>query len=319
MAEPTIRPYRAGDAVEVARVLVRCFGRLESWTEERVAALAPAPDSATDAFWVAFEGQRASGCVRAFTRRQPGGYVVRELAAVGETAGALMDELLDVALAHLARLRARHIRASTPLLPTYPEAYRRRGFSPVRRALTLTWNLAEPTAPVAVPESVTIGDGLRHPPARLAELYVEGMRPYWDWFIEEAGGAEPFKARAAAFIASLPPGEDDQLWLTAEVGGEAVGLAYVTDLGAAQADMGGVYVMPSHRGRGIGTALMHATLTRVRRRASLLVVPETVTGLEGDLPSVRLYKRSGARVRAEYLHLQGRPVGASGAARAGAC
>jgi GNAT superfamily N-acetyltransferase len=131
------------------------------------------------------------------------------------------------------------------------------------------------------------------------------MRPYWDWLIDERGGPEMYKRRVAGHIAGVADDGSDEIWLAAEIEGAAVGLAFVTELDEDEADMGGVYVLPAHRNKGVGSALMRATLSRLRERASKrLVVPETISSLDSDLPSIRLYKRWGARVRAEYMHLQ---------------
>jgi ribosomal protein S18 acetylase RimI-like enzyme len=196
------------------------------------------------------------------------------------------------------------VRASTPDVARYVEAYRRRGFAPVRRAVTLAWDLtAAPGLPVRAAR-IEIGDGLRHPPEVLAELHCEGMLPYWDWYIEERGGPKGHKERVAAHFDSIPAGGANEMWLTAEVGGFPVGLAYVADLDQHEADLGGVYVLPAHRGQGFGSALLRATLDGTRRRTTRLVVPETMTALDGDIPSIRLHERSGGRVRAEYVHLE---------------
>ena len=153
-----------------------------------------------------------------------------------------------------------------------------------------------------MPANVAIVDAARHPSAILAELYVEGMRPYRDWYIEEHGGAAAMKRRVADHLASGP--RDNKRWLVAELDGEPVGLAGASELDQDEAVLEGVYVLPEHRGRGVGSALMEATLAGVRERTERLVVGEMVTFLEGDTPSVRLYRRSGARLRAEYMHLQ---------------
>lgn len=315
MSVVNIRAFRAGDESGVASVLDRAFGPMEKWDPDRIAELVPASRSASGGLWVADDGQVAVGCVRAVASPVAGAFVVRELAVDTEAPDAALDLLLDRVMSHLAEHGATRVRASTPTVGPYPEAYRRRGFVPVRRALTLAWNLATVAPSASPPDRVVIGDGLQQPSEVVADLHIEGMRPYWDWYIEERGGAVDYRKRIATHVDALPPDGGDQLFRTAVLDGVCVGLAYATDLDAEEADFGGVYVLPAHRGRGIGSALLQATLEDVRRRTTRLVVPETMTGLEDDIPSIRLYKRLGARVRAEYLHLEA--DGASKVAEAG--
>ncbi|MGH8945572.1 MAG: GNAT family N-acetyltransferase [Acidimicrobiia bacterium] len=305
MVTLTMRKYEKGDEAALGRLLDRCFGRFETWTADRVAELAAGPGPQIAEMWVALEGSRLVGCVHTHGVPRAGSYVIRELAVDAEPEDSVAGRLLDVVLEHLGDLDPILIRASTPTMAPYPDAYRRRGFTPVRRALTLVWDLTGlPDAPVSE-GPIVVGDAHRHSPERLAELYVEGMRPYWEWFLDERGGADAHKERVAAYIAGLSRDGGNEMWLAAQFEGEAVGVSIVSDIHEVEADMGGVYVLPAHRNSGVGSALMRATLSGLQERAiERLVVPETMSFLDSDMPSIRLYKRSGARVRAEYLHLQ---------------
>jgi len=274
---------------------------METWTAERVEALVSSDPDASQ-LWVALDGSRQVGCVRVHPVPRPGAHVMRELAVDADRPEPIVDRLLDVALDHLCELKATVVRASTPPVRLYTDGYRRRGFVPVRRALTLAWDLSGQrwAAPSSAP--VVVHDAGRYAPELLAALYVEGMRPYWDWYIEERGGTEALKRRATGHFTSLR--SKDERWLVAELAASAVGLAGVSALGADAADLEGVYVLPAHRGEGVGSALMQATLAMVRERTTRLVVTETTSFLDSDIPSIRLYVRSGAQPQAEYVHLQ---------------
>lgn len=298
---PTIRPLQNGDVPQVADVLHTSFGEMERWDEERVRELMGQSGPQASTWWLVADGPRVAGCVRVHAQARADAYVIREL-AVRRPESAILNPLLGAALESLAQARATLVRASTPDVPPYPEAYRRRGFVPVRRSVTMAWDLSAPARRAPTRGNVAIVAAARHPSAILAELYVEGMRPYWDWYIDERGGVAALKRRVADHFASGPG--NNELWLVAEHDGEPVGLAGASQLDADEAVLEGVYVLPEHRGRGIGSALMDATLARVSARTERLVVFETVTFLVGDTPSVRMYRRSGARLRAEYVHLQ---------------
>lgn len=298
---PTIRWLQDGDVPQVADALHTCFGEMERWDEERLRELIGQSGGQASTWWVAVEGSRVVGCIRVHALPRSDAYVIRDLAVQHGESG-ILDPLLGAALEYLAQVRATLVRVSTPDVPPYPKAYRRRGFVPVRRAVTLVWDLSESAWRKPTLANVAVVDAAGYRPTILAELYVEGMRPYWDWYIDERGGAATLKRRVADHFASGPG--DDELWLVAEHDGEPVGLAGASELEQDEADLEGVYVLPEHRGRGVGSALMDATLAGVSERARRLVVGETVTFLEGDTPSVRLYRRSGARLGAEYVHLQ---------------
>lgn len=310
---PTIRPLQDGDAPQIAHVLHACFGEIERWAEERVREMVGQSGPQASSWWLAADGPRVAGCIRVHALARPKAYVIREL-AVRRRESAILDPLLGAALESLAQAGATLVRASTPDVPPYPETYRRRGFVPVRRAVTLAWDLSAPAWRAPMPANIAVVDVAGHRPTTLAELFVEGMRPYWDWYIEERGGAAALKRRVGDHFASGPGG--DELWLVAEHDGEPVGLAGAMELDKDEAVLEGVYVLPEHRGRGIGSALMDATLAGISARARRLVVLETVTALVGDTPSVRMYRRSGARLRATYLHLQADWKGARGAINA---
>jgi len=301
MSPITIRRFRSGDAAPLARVLDRCFGPMETWTAERVDALVSSNADASR-LWVALDGSRQVGCVRVHPVPRPGAHVIRELAVDADRPEPIVDRLLNVALDHLCELKATIVRASTPQVRLYTDAYRRRGFVPVRRTLTLAWDMSG--QPWAAPSSasVVVHDAGRYAPELLAALYVEGMRPYWDWYIDERGGIEALKRRAAEHFTSLR-GKHER-WLVAELAASAVGLSGVSALAAEEADLEGVYVLPAHRGKGVGSALMQATLAMVSERTTRLVVTETTSFLDSDIPSIRLYVRSGAQPQAEYVHLQ---------------
>ncbi len=298
---PAIRPLEDLDVPQVADLLHSCFGEMERWDEERVRELMGQSGPQASTWWLAAERSEVAGCIRVHAVPRPDTYAIREL-AVRRPESAILDRLVDAALEYLAEARATLVRASTPDVPPYSDVYRRRGFVPVRRALTLAWDLAAPAWRAPTAANVAVVDAARYPSAILAELYVEGMRPYWDWYIDERGGVAALKGRVAEHLASGPG--DNELWLVAEHDREPVGLAGTSELDQDEAVLEGVYLLAEHRGRGIGSALMDATLAAVSERARRLVVHETVTFLEGDTPSVRLYRRSGGRLRAEYVHLQ---------------
>jgi GNAT superfamily N-acetyltransferase len=89
-----------------------------------------------------------------------------------------------------------------------------------------------------------------------AQVWVEGLRPYWDWWVEEQGGPETLGDWVKESVGK------DQGWIGAFVDEKLVGLATLRPdfYGRGQARFNGAYALPRFRGRGVGSALMNATI-----------------------------------------------------------
>jgi len=230
-------------------------------------------------------------------------FLVRELAALSRyDAGAIADALLRTALAELESFRLTFIRASTPILEPYASVYRRHGFAPVRRVLRISWDLSGAAHELMSSAKVRIQEAKTYRAEVLAELFLAGLRPYWDWWIEDRGGAHALLNRATAYFRSIP---DNAIWLVAEPETNPVGLSGVSLTDADEVVLEGVYVVPEFRRRGIGSALMTATLAELKKFGrKRLVVYDTFSFLDSYAPAVDLYLKSGGRIEAEYLHLE---------------
>ncbi len=105
---------------------------------------------------------------------------------------------------------------------------------------------------------------------------------------------------AASCRVALERSIEEQLILYATEGGRFVGKAGTNARGFAVDQIGGVYVVPDRRGRGLGRALMESLLVLIGaegRRAVLFVKPE-------NLAAIGLYRALGFRsideFRADY-------------------
>jgi mycothiol synthase len=163
---------------------------------------------------------------------------------------------------------------------------RGRGLHPIRHYWHMQIDFAGPIDPGLPPEGIELGgidppEDLRSVHAILDAGFAEdpdpGPGPYDVWVEEE----------------TTSPGYDPTLWLLARDTGAAVGT-----LVAGAGDDGGwvqwLAVLASHRGRGIGTALLRRSFAafadRGLRRAMLNVDAENVTG------ATAVYERAGMRV-----------------------
>jgi mycothiol synthase len=163
---------------------------------------------------------------------------------------------------------------------------RDRGLHPIRHYWHMQTDLAGPIDPGTPPGGIEIGgidpaEDLPSVHAVLDEGFAEDPDP----------GPGPFDAWVEEETTS--PSYDPTLWLLARDAGAAVG----TLVAGAGDDGGWVHwlaVLASHRGRGIGTALLRRSFAAIAdrglRRVTLNVDAENVTG------ATAVYERAGMRV-----------------------
>lgn len=298
-----IRPFEEGDGAALQTVLGTCFHGIERWSLERIKRLTSSTDFEPKNLLLAVSQAMVVGCVRIVRLPRGDAYVVRDLAALSPyNADEIAGNLLESALLQLEGLEPTFIRARTPILEPYVSAYRRRGFAPVRRVLTMSWDLTVPAPMMKSAVAVKITERKVHGAKVLAELYLIGLSPYWDWWIADRGGPSALLSVLTEHFQSIP---DQETWLVAELEGNPVGLSGASPSTSEEVVLEGVYVLPEFRGKGIGSTLMSATLAELRRVGqSKLVVYDTFSDLESYAPAVGLYLKSGGRIEAEYLHLE---------------
>jgi GNAT superfamily N-acetyltransferase len=121
---------------------------------------------------------------------------------------------------------------------------------------------------------------------------LAGLR--WRWHCEREVPAEDHDSFIARFQSWYE--SNQHVALVAELEGQVVGMAWLAfvsrlpDPGAeaaTQADLQSVYVVPEHRGRGLGTQLVNAALAHAAQRHV-----RRVTVLAGQR-SMTLYQRLG--------------------------
>src|SRR5207245_2529729 len=82
-----------------------------------------------------------------------------------------------------------------------------------------------------------------------ADVWVEGLRPFWDWWIEEEGGSKQIADWVKESVTK------DQGWIGAFLSGKLVGLSILRpdSYGPREARFNGAYALPDFRGRGIAS------------------------------------------------------------------
>jgi ribosomal protein S18 acetylase RimI-like enzyme len=115
-------------------------------------------------------------------------------------------------------------------------------------------------------------EGLKNHPENFgADHDHEASQPL-EWWLRRMGGGKSFG-----------------VWIDGELAGLAVFVRQNEKKHAHQGGIGAVYVRPQYRGRGVGDALMKATLEEAAKHVEHL----TLTVTESNAVAIRLYERNG--------------------------
>src|SRR6266568_958195 len=126
------------------------------------------------------------------------------------------ESLLSRAITYVESKGQQFLRATTPAIQPYVDAYQKFGFKPLRRDFRISWQTDDvpPTGESRLETEEVLGETMDS----ASSLFVRALSPYWDWRTEEEGGnatvAESFKedrSRGAR-------------WILASLNKESVGL-----------------------------------------------------------------------------------------------
>jgi GNAT superfamily N-acetyltransferase len=133
-----------------------------------------------------------------------------------------------------------------------------------------------------------------------AQVWIEGLRPFWDWWIEEHGGPETLADWVKESVGN------DRGWIGAFLDEKLVGLAILQadSYGPGEMRFNGAYALPRFRGQGVGSALMNATIREAQRLHQKEMKVYTLAFLDHLAPRAILYLRSGGSIEGEYLQLE---------------
>ncbi len=194
--------------------------------------------------------------------------------------------------------------------PAFLNFYEKHGFNPVRRYLTIYWELTKPLPKLTVNDEVDVRESTPEDVEALAELASKAYLPYWNWWYEDYGGAERVRAhwrkRAKDELAK------GHAHFIARTAGRPVGFS------AAQIDKelieekearlgtlwGGVAVLPEYRRMHIGSRLLEEALTYLKKNGMKNAMVGTFSYLKSDTPAVNLYLKSGGTVKREIIGMR---------------
>ena len=193
--------------------------------------------------------------------------------------------------------KAEYVRATTPAVKAYVEAYRKQGFKPFRRDFRIGWQIDEvPSRNDPRIETIEVSD---ETVGQAGEVFVRSLSPFWDWRTEEEGGA------ALVAKSFQEDGARGARWLLAKRNQDVAGLTGIIPdyYGEGVAWFRGAMVLPEHRGKGVGSVLMSRIAEFAKRLRQREMVVYTFSYLDSLAPGALLYLRSGGNIEAEYLML----------------
>ncbi len=297
MPEITLRLIGHGDEAALLGILNETFGDLQDLqgTKNVLSSHSFNPDGC----FIAHDNGSAIGCVAVTNLPRKNWLVIRYLAVKHATSRIeVAKKLLSRALEYAESKRFEFLRATTPAIQPYVDVYKGFDFKPVRRDFRITWDLRE------LPESAGKGIDTREVTdetmEEAAEVFVRSLDPYWDWRTEEQGGSE---AVSRSFKEGV---EREEKWMLALSRGRVVGLTgLIPDYyKRSEARFRGAYVVPEHRAKGLGMAIMLQALSWARKLGQKKMTVYTFSYLDCLAPGALLYLKSGGKIESEYLQLQ---------------
>jgi GNAT superfamily N-acetyltransferase len=295
-SEVTIRSFGPGDERTFLDLIKNCFGSLEY--PPRLKAEITGPYLDHKGSFIAEKDGAPIGCVGLRRFPKENWSEIRYLAVrSGEERIPLAQTLVSKAIQLAEANHVQQLKAFVPAVEPFVGIYKKAGFTPARRSLRISWDLT--TLTPEEPNVQTRWISKEHA-NEAADVWVEGLRPYWDFWIEEQGGPEGQKAWVRESVGT------DPWWIGAFQEQKLVGLSMLRAdaYGPGEARFNGAYVLPKHREQRIGSALMRFTILEAQRQKQKKMNVYTLGFLDYLAPGSLLYLKSGGKIEAEYLQLE---------------
>jgi GNAT superfamily N-acetyltransferase len=294
VSDVLIRNLRPADEARFLEVQSATFKGLEYLPRVRIGVPGLIPEGS----FIAEKNGAIVGSVGVIKLGHEGWFEIRNLAIRDPKLGGLAKELLAKSLEYVDREEPQYVKAATHAVQPYVDLYKQSGFEPIRRTIRVGWEF--PTAYSAEQGKVKTRSLSGEFAEEAAKVWVEGLLPYWDWWIQEQGGQKELADWVKASVAK------DQGWIGAFVDGKLVGLSILRPdaYGPGEARFNGAYTIPNFREQGVGSALMGATIEEAARLRQKKMKVYTLAYLDHLAPGAILYLKSNGKIEAEYLQLQ---------------
>ncbi len=292
----SLRSFSRGEESALLDILKDAFGSFADVPRTRAALSSRRFDA--DGCFVAEENGAPIGWVAATRLPRDNWFVIR-YHSIRRTRfqTAIAERLLARAITYVESKGPEFLRATTPAVRPYVEVYRKFGFKPLRRDFRISWQIDD--VPDTEDSQLEIEEVSDEAMDSAGSLFVRASSPYWDWRTEEEGG---IVAVAESFKEDRSRGAK---WILARSDKEPVGLVGIIpdyyEPGVAW--FRGAFVLPEHRGKRIGSALMSNISKFAKNISQRKMVVYTFSYLDSLAPGALLYLKSGGKIEAEYLQL----------------
>ncbi len=292
----SVRAFSRGEESVLLDILKAAFGSFADIPRTKAALSSRRFDA--DGCFVAEENGVPIGWVATTGLPRAKWFVIRYLSVRRATAQtAVAERLLAGAIAYVESKGPEFLRATTPAVQPYVEAYLKFGFKPLRRDFRISWQIND--APDTVDSRLETEEVSDETIDSASNLFSRASSPYWDWRTEEEGG---IAAVAESFKEDMSRGAR---WILARSNKEHVGLVGIIpdyyDPGVAW--FRGAFVLPEHRGKRVGSGLMSEIARFAKHLGQRKMVVYTFSYLDSLAPGAMLYLKSGGKIEAEYLQL----------------
>jgi len=292
----SVRAFSHGEESALLDVLSDAFGSFAD--VPRTKAVLSSRRFDADGCFIAEENGVPIGWVAATRLPRDNWFVIRYLSVRRATLQtSIAENLLARAITYVESKEPEFLRATTPAVQPYVEVYRKFGFEPLRRDFRISWQIDDVrcTGDSRL-ETEEVSDETMD---SAGNLFVRALSPYWDWRTEEEGG---IVAVAESFKEDRSRGAR---WILARSNKERVGLVGISpdyyEPGVAW--FRGAFVLPEHRGKRIGSALMSEISKFAKTIGQREMIVYTFSYLDSLAPGALLYLKSGGKIEAEYLQL----------------
>jgi len=292
----SVRAFSRGEESILLDILKDAFGSFADIPRTKAALSSRRFDA--EGCFVAEENGVPIGWVAATSLPRDKWFVIRYLSIRRATTQMqIAERLLAEVIAYVESKGSEFLRATTPAVQPYVEAYRKFGFKPLRRDFRIRWEIdAELDTEDSRFETEEVSDDTMD---SASTLFARALSPYWDWRTEEEGG---IAAVAESFKEDRSRGAR---WILARSNKEHVGLVGLIpdyyEPGVAW--FRGAFVLPEHRGKKVGSALMSEIAKFAKHLGQREMIVYTFSYLDSLAPGALLYLKSGGKIEAEYLQL----------------
>ena len=295
-SEVTIRSFGPGDENIFLDLIKNCFGSLEY--PPRLKAEITGPYLDQKGSFIAEKDRVPIGCIGLRRFPKENWSEIRYLAVRNDEERIPMAQtLVSKTVEHAEANHVEQLKAFVPAVEPFVNIYKKAGFTPARRSLRISWDLTNITPEEPGVQTRWIS---KEHANEAADVWVEGLRPYWDFWIEEQGGPEECKSWVRESVGT------DPWWIGAFIDNKLVGLSIfrADAYGLGEGRFNGAYVLPKYREQRIGSSLMKFTIREARRQNQKKMNVYTFGFLDSLAPGSLLYLKSGGRIEAEYLQFE---------------